>query len=101
MTQNALVLANSSLVGSSAVQTPATQWQGGRTALTLSAKVYASGAIYLQALMGDGVTLINVAGPYGANQITTYDLPRGYYQIVNGQSTSIGVYAVLANVPYT
>ncbi len=100
MVSNSIVLSNSSLVGSSAAGGTLTQWQGGRTVLVLAAQVYASGAVYLQMLAQNNSTLINVGGPYGANQITAYDLPLGQYKVINGASSSIGVLASLASVPY-
>jgi hypothetical protein len=113
MTQNSVFLSGSSatiglgansggpnFVGSSAAGGALTQWQGGRSALLLNATIYASGAVYFQMLCSDGSTLLNLGGPYGSNQIVSFDLPKGQYKIVNGQSSSIGVYAVLASVPY-
>ncbi len=100
MIPNSVILSNSSFVGSSAAGGTLTQWQGGRTALVLNASVYASGAVYLQMLGADGLTLLNVGGPYGANTLTSFDLPRGGYKVINGASSSIGVFATLATVPY-
>lgn len=100
MTSNSVILSNSSFVGSSAAGGTLTQWQGGRTALVLNATAYGSGAVYFQMLLADGVTLLNVGGPYGANTLTSFDLPKGNYKVINGQSSSIGVYAILASVPY-
>jgi hypothetical protein len=100
MISNTVVFSNSSFLGSSPAGGTLTQWQGGRTAMVINATVYASGAVYLQMMCSDGVTLLNVGGPYGSNQIVNFDLPKGNYKIVNGQSSSLGVYTILASVPY-
>ncbi len=100
MVSSALILSNSSFVGSTVAGSALFEWQGGRTALSLNATTYASGAIYFQMLGGDNTSFINVGGPYASNQLTSFDLPRGRYKVVNGQSSSIGVFAVLATVPY-
>lgn len=98
MIAGSLVLSNSSFVGSS--QGTAVQWQGGRTVLVVTATAY-GGADFLQYLGPDGVTWINVnSTTYSANQITEYALPRGWYKFVNGQSSSVGVYATLVSMPY-
>ena len=100
MTPNSIFLSQSSFVGSSLATTVAQEWQGGRTALAITATAYASGALYIQGLGPDNKTWINVGGPYGINQYTSLDLPRGQYKMVNTQSTSIGVFAYLATVKY-
>ncbi len=99
MIPNSVTLINSSFVGSSAAGGALTFWQGGKTALALGATAYGSGAIYFQMSLPNGA-LINVGGPYGVNTITSFDLPSGQYKMINGQSSSVGVYAVLATVPY-
>ncbi len=113
MTQNSVFLSGSSatiglganaggpnFAGSSAAGGTLISWQGGRSALILNATVYASGAVYFQMLAPDNATFLNVGGPYGANQITSYDLPRGQYKLINGASSSIGVYAAIVSIPY-
>ncbi len=100
MISASLVLSNSSFVGSSAAGATTFEWQGGRTCFAMNATAYGSGAIYFQTLGADNATFINVAGPYGANQFTSFDLPKGRYKLTNANSSSVGVYAVLASVPY-
>ncbi len=100
MIQNAAILCGSSLVGSTAAATSGVNWQGGRTALVLTASVYSSG-VYLQCLGPDGVTWISINGTtYSANQVTEYALPRGQYKMINTNSTSINIFATLASIPY-
>ncbi len=96
--QNAVVISNSSFVGSSSGT--AFQWSGGRGVLAINATVY-GGAVFLQMLGPDGVTWINInASTYAANQVTEYALPRSTYKLVSGQSSSVGVYATLVSMPY-
>ena len=100
LSPNAVILCNSSLVGSTAAATSGFNWQGGKSVLALSATAYGS-VVYLQMLGPDGVTWISInASTYSANQVTAYDLPRGQYKIINGASSSVNIFATLASVPY-
>ena len=100
MTSNSVIISNSSFVGSSAAGGTLTEWQGGRTALAIGGTSYASGAILFQMLMPNGTTFLNVGGPYGADTLTSFDLPHGRFKIVSGSGLSVGIFAVLASVPY-
>ena len=95
--RGAVSLFNSSFVGSSAG--PIVQWLGGRSAIVINASAY-GGSVFLQ-LQGPSGTWLNVnASTYSADQITSYDLVPGQYKLVSGQSSSVGVNAVLAGVGY-
>ena len=105
MTPNTVILSNSSYVGSSpaglsGVGGGLMQWQGGRTMFSMTATTYASGAVYLQGLLPDGASFYSVGGPYGTDQLTSLDLPRGQFKLVNQSGVSTGVNAALSSVQY-
>lgn len=94
--KSAVVLFNSSFVGSSAGT--AQSWQGGRGAIVITADTY-GGAVFLQFQAGGGKWL-NVNGTtYSADQVTGYDLPAGQVKLVS-QSSSVNVNACLVPIPY-
>lgn len=94
--KSAIVLFNTSFVGSSAGET--FLWPGGRSAICITATSY-GGAVFLQFQAGGG-KWFNVNGTtYSADQITGYDLPAGQVKLVS-QSSSVNVHASLSPIPY-
>lgn len=98
-----VLLHGSSLIGAAATST-AVNWQGGRTALHLSATSYGAN-FFLQSLgpPGTGNTpagrWVNINGTtFSADQVTAYDLPAGQYRL--SANSSVAVIASLTTIPY-
>jgi hypothetical protein len=68
---------------------------GGKFALTAHA-TWGGGNIQLQRVSTDGSTFVNVGASVTADGFSTYDIPRGLYQLA--VTTATGVYADLSRI---
>jgi hypothetical protein len=101
------ILAGGSFIGQSSVGT-ALQWNGGRAAIVISALVYqASPGLQLQIQApssnagASGGNWVNIASSFVADQMFTFDAPRGNYRLANNSASSvIGVNAAMVTVQY-
>lgn len=91
--RGSFTLFNSSFIGSSVGS--AAFWDGGRSAVVISATQYANPQLQVQ---GPGGSWINIASSFLSDQLFVFDACPGQYRLVNQSGSSIGLVAALVPV---